>query len=322
MRSICISLSKGESLYFLGNSLNVNALKATSIAYFKAAKGDALTSTPFASIESLEPIRDYKPNPKNLNIFALTGGKDSALLLAIFKRLYPNERCIAFYAPNINKSESVYEKEAAFLIAAKLKTKFINTKLKNSVRINRENHNIGLREPLALASLFGHLTEKPTHIWFGSNRAFEKVHDKMFASSKSAADITAKLFYPEEPPQILNFAALPENSIPPVHFMFAELEASFPEIAKYVSSCYAQKNFREHKHDSLQKKFPTFKIYQGCGYCVKCMRINAQKYLLEENPPPEFLTHLKEYQEKSPDSEIELLLENISKKQIYIPIHS
>jgi hypothetical protein len=47
------------------------------------------------------------------------------------------------------------------------------------------------------------------------------------------------------------------------------------DLFMMTNSCYTQKNFREMHHRKQQSKFKTIQLYNGCGVCLKCLRINT-----------------------------------------------
>jgi hypothetical protein len=54
------------------------------------------------------------------------------------------------------------------------------------------------------------------------------------------------------------------------------------DLLNLTSSCYAQINWREKNNKFLQELVPSIKIYNGCGYCLKCLRINGAILLYDK----------------------------------------
>ena len=74
-------------------------------------------------------------------------------------------------------------------------------------------------------------------------------------------------------------------------------------LLSLTSSCYCQKNFREHRNDLLTSKFPKQYLYHGCGSCVKCMRINGGILAFTSNFTRDFAQHWFKQIEKYPQDE-------------------
>ena len=212
-----------------------------------------------------------------------TGGKDSLHVLMYLlndKKVKPQDiQCV--YIPNINKSETHYERQTVEKICTKAKVKFVVVEVSNSVRINREGHNIGLRDQLLVTLALPYIIDfqSPTVI-FGLHHAFDKMDAPLFTSHSSAfncLELALRNLGVE-----IKIEPHPSRGISEIQIT-RELIEKYPEYFWMTNSCYRQLNFRERQHKACQERNPDFKIYHGCGSCLKCLRINGILALYESS---------------------------------------
>lgn len=230
-----------------------------------------------------------------------TAGKDSLhLLVRLIERGIRPGNIQAVYVKNLNRSETWYEQRAIPEIASLLGITYQIVDVTNSIRLNRTGHNIGLREQLILACALPYILDfKSPLIFYGLHDGFEHMSPPLYTSHKSAFDIYRNYLF-EDFNVRLFVANHPDYPNVSEHSIAKDLITRHRDLLNKSRSCYTQKNFREHHHGNLQAKIPNIPIYNGCGYCLKCLRINGAILLYCEQagkaPEPEksFLRkHLK-----------------------------
>ena len=250
----------------------------------------------------------------------LSGGKDSVHLLLKLSEKLPKNNIICFYTPSLNKSEQYYEKKAVKKICSKLEIKLIILDLKCSVKLNRMNHNISLREQLIYTICLPYLIENECSIvYWGNCIDFYSDNPSIYSASKSALDFVNEYlgYYGIEILQnnhsdiIKNFKS---------NIIFEEMTTKYKEYLDLTSSCYSQLNFKETKHKRLKAKFSDIELYNGCGSCIKCLRINAALLLYRDKNHPEgikLLNHIINVQKKNhPKDKVLLFFVNQLRKTI------
>jgi len=206
---------------------------------------------------------------------AFTGGKDCVyLLIKLIEEGYKKKNIYCFYVTNINKSESYYEKIAADKICKYFGVNFRIINCKVSVKINRENHNIGLREQLIIGLMLPYLK-------------YYRIRTVMFGIKSKIVSIASDDFfifdkYEEYLNEIieLKIESRPKQVCDETDLSIAiSMDKNYRSILDMTASCYTQLNFRERRHNNLAKKFAFLPIYNGCGLCQKCMIINGAIFL-------------------------------------------
>ena len=216
---------------------------------------------------------EYKPNSERVSIM-FTGGKDSLHLLLKLIEQYGRENIIAIYCKNLNRSEACYEKETVKIICDKLGVKYRLIDITNSIKLNRNDHNIGLREQLILGCALPYIMSfKASKVFYGLHDGFEKLTPALFTSHKKAfAHVTKSLTSYGVNLEIRNHIDYPDVSEISI---LKDLIENHYDLFLMTNSCYTQKNFREMHHEKQQSKYKTIRLYNGCGVCLKCLRINA-----------------------------------------------
>ncbi len=221
------------------------------------------------------------PLDKNKITIMFTGGKDSLHVLLTLLKKHKAENIQCVYIPNINKSESYYERTTVDKICTKAKVKFIVVDVSNSVRINREGHNIGLRDQLLVVLALPYILQFGSHrVIFGLHDAFWKLSGPLFTSHCSAFGFL--MDHLREMGVEIKIEPHPNKAITEIQIT-RELIEKWPEYFWMTNSCYRQLNFRERQHKACQERHPDFKIYHGCGNCIKCLRINGILALYESS---------------------------------------
>lgn len=203
------------------------------------------------------------------NLVLFTSGKDSTYLLSKIAS-ESKGKTYAIYIPNINKSETYYEKKSTFQIASKLGVELIMPDIVNSIKINRDGHNIGLREQLLL------MLALPVAQRYNCSNLYLGVYPnekppELFAAWPETLKLTEQFF--KEFNYNVNIKYFGENITE--HLILKEMAKNQRELLHECTSCYSQLNFRETKHKRLKQKLPNIEIYKGCGSCIKCLRMNA-----------------------------------------------
>ena len=221
----------------------------------------------------------YTPNPDK-HVVMFTSGKDSLHLLLRLIEEFGKENILALYCSNINKSENYYETKAVKKICAHLGVRWKIIKVTNSIRLNRTNHNIGLREQLTLGTALPYiLSWRAKHVWYGVYRAFDDIMSGVFSHHKSAFEIaTGHLKEVGVDLTISNHIDYPIQNIMILKFLIEKHR----DIFFMSSSCYSQLNFREMHHRREQKKYPDIELYHGCGICLKCLIANGGILLFDK----------------------------------------
>lgn len=213
---------------------------------------------------------------------AFSGGKDCVYLVdkLIKSGKNPND-ILCLYIPNLNKSESHYEKIAVEKISNYLGCQFHILDVTNSIKINRSGHNIGIREQLISCLCLPYMIQFGADSLYFGLKSEKSDDDLLFTDRRDVFQILQNRIN-QDVPQI--------NLIPygPLEGM-TDLEISkcifqnSPKLLELTSSCYTQINFREKRHDKLQSQFPSMKLYNGCGQCQKCMIINGAIAIFQES---------------------------------------
>jgi len=210
------------------------------------------------AFEEIEP-----PEIVGEPILALTTGKDS--LHALMSLLDMGYKPHLFYLDRINKSEAFYEKPKVKEIAKKFDLPLHIPQVTYSAIINRQNHNIGFRELLIYGAAIPYMQQHNLDtIIFGIWRELREgplsgdSHQVM--STYSEISGYKYSFHP------LGIEYGEDKCIKD----FCE---KYYDLFPYVTSCYTQINYREKMYENISSK-TGFPIYHGCGYCIKCCRIN------------------------------------------------
>lgn len=215
------------------------------------------------------------------HVLMFTSGKDSLDLLLRLLGDHPKENILCLYLKNINRSETHYEQKYIKEICKILEVNYEIIECSNGVSINRTGHNIGLRDQLILGASVPYILKfNAKNVWFGIHHSFTELLENLYTSHQKAfrhmqnhleklmveINVRCHLDAPELN-ELLITKRLIENN---------------PELLRLTSSCYAQQNFRERHYANLKKKFPTLPLYEGCGHCVKCCRINGAIFLYDK----------------------------------------
>lgn len=208
-------------------------------------------------------------------IVFFTSGKDSMHLALFLKKRSP----YLVYIDGLNRSESFYEKKTAKAFASRFGFDLIFLKIPKALKRNRSGHNIGLRDQIIVATAYPEIKKLGVReVWFGVTHPVQP--PELFTETALAHDLASSLYDHE-----FNVRFHFENGFSEMDIMKDFVEG---DLLRYTSSCYAQPNFREHKHKLLKNKFPNQQIYHGCGSCVKCLRINGAIVAFDENVSPAF----------------------------------
>jgi len=239
--------------------------------YFKEHNKTPNFLTPSSSKASENKKIDYTFDDKKVAI-AYSGGKDCVYLaIKLIESGIKPENILNIYIPNINKSESHYEKIAVEKTSNFLGCQYHIVETKNSIKVNRSGHNIGTREQLIAGIAL------PYMIQFGASKLYfglkKDSGDLLFTDRRDVFDLFEKRIKYDVPQIDLipygPLVGLTDLSI--AKYMVKNC----PGILDLTSSCYTQINFRERRHKALQDKFPNIPLYNGCGSCQKCMIING-----------------------------------------------
>lgn len=229
---------------------------------------------------ALKPTTPLKYVQENIGVM-LSGGKDSVHLLLKLLEKYPKEKIHCLYTSNLNRSETYYEKIAIKNICEHLGVSYTIITPINSIKLNRTGHNIALREEIAtVLSIPTLIDKKIKHVYFGSFNSFAKIDPIMYCSSKECLEFlnqwTTPFGFTLEFHNHVDFNSGSHIGV------FEEMATKYREILLMTSSCYTQLNFREHRYELFKKHVPAIPIYQGCGSCIKCLRINSAILLFDE----------------------------------------
>lgn len=325
MQTIEIKTSNGN-LRIVGDFQNIDILKPISGSYINSITNQQICSFSNPELDRLYLLAQQnifkfedqtyfdQPNSEHKKIVALSGGKDSIHLLLKIISIYGKEKIEACFVSGINRSESHYERISAIELCKTLGIKLNIFKVSNSIKFNRTGHNIGLREPLIAACI---IASKPLNeryeIFFGNIHSYRTQDSKLWGASAIALNIA----FGEIAPNVKFFDHI--YAIDDATIIFKEMIQKYRDILDGSSSCYSQMNFREHKNKKMIEKFPTIRLYHGCGSCLKCLRLNAAILRfsdLSESTNQDIVglfNYIKQfYFEKYPeDSDLKNLLTNI-----------
>lgn len=287
----------------------VRLLSPTSIEILKNHLRQAVGFGKFRTMDMTTPEKrkfDQDLNPEK-HVITLTGGKDSFFQLHKTAQETKPENILCLYVENLNKSECVYEKKSIKKICQHYGVKYKIMRLTNSIKINRQSHNIGLREQLVFVVCLPEILKfKAKNIHYGVHQGgyhgFQENKKASFSNMYTGTKHCWDLFF-----QLTKQYGLPDIELRahPHEDDFETIEAIMNDddifkVLPLSSSCYTQINFRERHHQNLQKKFKTIKLSNGCGHCIKCVRINSGILLRElkrETVSPKearfLFTHLK-----------------------------
>ena len=270
------SATKKSKVFMQGMSDPINSLVADYYNY-NNVQVSTWESSKLKEIEKGE----YKTDSKKVTIM-FTGGKDSLHALLHYMEKLDKSKIQCIYIPNINRSETLYERKTVEQIAKKCGVSFQIVEIKNSVRINRSNHNIALRDQLILTLALPYIVQfRSSTVCFGLHNAFRHLADSsLFTSHISAFKfLTTRM---ESSGINLKIVEHPRSPITEIEIT-KELIEKHNEFFWMTNSCYRQLNFRERQNASCQKRHPDFKIYNGCGNCLKCLRIHGILCLYESS---------------------------------------
>ncbi len=221
-----------------------------------------------------------KLDPNKFTVM-LTGGKDSlhALMVLLEKHKKKNIQCL--YVPNINKSESYHEKIAVTEVCKKAGVRFRIIDASNSIQLNRSGHNIALRSQLLVTLALPYILDFGSHnVTFGLEH-LDYPDPGLYTCSKESFD-----FFKNALNNTYNIKLnIVDHPMAPIKEfdIIKQMIEKWPEYLDLSSSCYRQLNFREKQNSLLRERHPDFKCYQGCGNCVKCLRINGVKALYDSS---------------------------------------
>ena len=205
-----------------------------------------------------------------------SGGKDSVhLAVRLLETGCAPADCQLVYVTNVNRSEAHYERLAVQRVAKELGVAHVLVPVTNGIRLNRFRHNIGLREQLLLGCALPHVVAFGSgRVLFGSmGREWEEFHPELYASHESAQTLYAAFLAASGiPVQIGPHLDYPDHD---ERWMLEDFIRRHRALLTLTASCYTQANFRERHHALLAAKVSRLPIYQGCGICLKCLRINA-----------------------------------------------
>jgi 7-cyano-7-deazaguanine synthase in queuosine biosynthesis len=230
------------------------------------------------------------PLDNGKHLIAFSGGLDSFhLLIRLLEKGIKPEHIVCVHVYNLNRSEGPYALQACQKICAHFGVKLHVVKFSSSFKLNRAGHNIGLREQLILGIMAPYIYAYRTkHVWFGLYQDFEDIEAAIVTSNKRCFDLYQKF--------LASFGLLIEVHNHPDRPEIDEIGVVRDMVTRHrdlidlSTSCYTQMNWREQCHDRLQKKFVSIPLYNGCGYCVKCMKMNGA-YILWDAKRDTFLTH-------------------------------
>jgi len=285
------------------------------------------------SAEALKSFKEYSKHPimseiksdsshydkvsheaKNKAVF-LTGGKDSVHCLLRMIETYPIEEIRAIYVDRINKSECYYERKSIKKICLKLKIPLFIINSTYSMKLNRTGHNIGMREQLILAASLPFLiSESIGDVYFGLTHIVDRLptdEDSVIEWQRKDFEnlgINIKIH------RHIDYPNITEQEI------MKDMIERFPDVLNMVTSCYTQINWREQMHERIKNDFNSLNLYSGCGYCIKCLRINLSKILyefaLDENTKRFFRFNLEIIKKKFKNDEtLKVLVDEITKKE-------
>jgi 7-cyano-7-deazaguanine synthase in queuosine biosynthesis len=228
-----------------------------------------------------EPLTDRRagiadlPASRQRVTVMFSGGKDSAhVLQRLLEKGCRPQDLQAIYITNINRSETAYEKRAAWAICRSLDVTPHVVEVNNSVKLNRTGHNIGLREQLLLGLALPWVTHfQSQRVIFGATRAFEVIQAPLYCTHRSAFELYSEFL--REYGITVDIENHPDYPEVTESGILRDLIERGRALLDATSSCYTQMNFREAHHDRLQAKLPAMPLYNGCGSCLKCLRINA-----------------------------------------------
>lgn len=205
------------------------------------------------------------------HVVFLTSGKDSVHLLQTIVGKFGAQNVLAIYVDRLNKSEAVYESKNSEKIAAHFGVKYHRVEVVNSIKLNRDGHNIGLRDQMILVSALSEIFNfRASNVWYGVTH--DEQPPSLWTETYDAHVYIQQLIWTMYGVKLsIHFHC--ENGVHELDIIREIVQDR--ALLDMTSSCYSQQNFREHKHDSVQRKFPKFPFYNGCGSCVKCMRING-----------------------------------------------
>lgn len=232
------------------------------------------------NINSISLLREKMVGVKELSeekhIVFLTGGKDSVHLVLEVIKAYGKENVMAVYVSGVNKSETFYEKKAVENISKIIGIPFRIVNLKIKIKNwNREGHFIGLRNQLVIGLSLPYFFEFGAgNAWFGIHK--NTTEPKLWTDNTDVLDDFCRYLSTVganiKVRTHREFTHTNENEITRHLFL------NHKNVFNQISSCYAQINWREQMHERIKKKLPSFPLANGCGYCVKCLRINAVIY--------------------------------------------
>jgi hypothetical protein len=215
--------------------------------------------------------------PKSDSIgIMFTSGKDSLHLLLKLIESHGAKKITAFYIKNINKSETHYEQQSVVEICKKLEIDLEMISASNSIVLNRSNHNIGLREQLLATCVVPFLIQrKISKLYFGLHESFKNINPPLYGSNEEAFGFWQKALaqYGLE----IEIHGHVDSEKLNEYGITKEIISKHPDLLSLSSSCYTQLNFREYRHAQMAQKYPHLALYQGCGTCLKCLRINGTK---------------------------------------------
>jgi hypothetical protein len=116
------------------------------------------------------------------------------------------------------------------------------------------------------------LKRKIKTVYFGSFISFSKIDPPMYCSSQECLEFVNEWL--ASTGVRFEFKNQIDAGITENEGIFREMVEKYPEILALTSSCYTQLNFREHRYELFKSKVPSIPIYEGCGSCIKCLRIN------------------------------------------------
>lgn len=275
-------------------------------------------SHPLAPLPSLDPDR---------SIVFFTSGKDSTHLLLRLKEegRAKDGALLAVYCTNLNRSETIYEQASTKEICAKLGIPLRTVRVTNGIKLNREAHNIGLREQLVAFLALPHILEhRASTLFYGLHGTSEHLAPALWTSDFEAFGLFLEFFkgWGLAVSKHVDFPNVDEERI------IADLCARAPDLLRESTSCYTQPNFREQHHKLLSAKLPGIPLYKGCGNCLKCCRINAGMLLYAqeratwpEGPKRNLVAHLtKRFNEKFRDDHTLESMVNQLKEQKNAPV--
>lgn len=213
-----------------------------------------ISMTMGASPTQFEKTPPPKMNPKKYTVM-FNGGIKSTLTLLRLVESQGKENVQCIYVPNINKNEMHGHLLSATLICGKAGVSLIVVDAWNSINVNKDNENIGLRDQLLVTLALPHILKFGSSIVIFGTEYSDQIYQKALEYFNVHLIITGQSLKVSE--------------------TVRQLIEKWPEYLYLTSSCAKQDKFRKRQYDKLLQLHPGFKAYIGCGNCLECCKING-----------------------------------------------